>query len=492
MILENPRMKWAAFFLSTFTLSACTKPNPKSCADGLCTDQAYPFCDVDGTLGGEPKECIAVACSPNEFEACRGDKELRCNATGNNYDIASCDLGCGAETDGCRLCEPNQTQCTNGKVATCNDVGMVTSMTECPLGCFGTEPRCRRVNPSNGLAAILDMAATGPDLDYPSLFFDAGTGDIRLANGDGVFAPKMSIPNPGGPSMFAVGVKSAILHDVLISSSTGNRAFALVSAGDIRIVGGRVRAATGQPLTGCNAGEGRSNDASGGGAMLSSGSGGGGNVTVGGKGGDIVASFAGGTGGAPVGNDVLVPLQGGCGSGGVIFEGTASPSRVAGGGAMQLVSGTHIIVDGILDVRGGDGDFEAGPGMFVSYGGGAGGSILLEAPRVTLEANARLNAKGGGGGASGSLPPATDTANPNLGAPCISATCSSGGNGGAPGVSATAGGIVMRPGNVGDGIAGSGGGSIGRVRINTFDGTYQKSNTAIEAAAVTTGVLQTR
>jgi hypothetical protein len=40
--------------------------------------------------------------------------------------------------------------------------------------------------------------------------------------------------------------------------------------------------------------------------------------------------------------------------------------------------------------------------------------------------------------------------------------------------------------------AGGGGGGLGRIRINTKDGTYTKANTTIEAGSVSTSVLSTR
>src|SRR5687768_14733079 len=86
--------------------AACTKPNPKSCADGVCNDQELPFCDVDGTLGGEPNECIGVACAPMEHVSCRGDQAIRCNATGTNYDLVQCERGCDPAT-GCNGCSTN-------------------------------------------------------------------------------------------------------------------------------------------------------------------------------------------------------------------------------------------------------------------------------------------------------------------------------------------------------------------------------------------------
>lgn len=81
----------------------CTKPNPESCADGSCTDPDFPFCDVDGSVRGTPNRCIAVSCEPSKYEACRGDDEIVCNESGNNFDVIRCPLGC-ADDLGCREC----------------------------------------------------------------------------------------------------------------------------------------------------------------------------------------------------------------------------------------------------------------------------------------------------------------------------------------------------------------------------------------------------
>lgn len=93
-------------------LSACTKPNPRSCADGICDDPAFPFCDVDGTLEGTPMACVSVDCAPGELVACRGDEALRCNATGNDLDVVQCQLGCDPGANGCVSCT-SDAQCAN-------------------------------------------------------------------------------------------------------------------------------------------------------------------------------------------------------------------------------------------------------------------------------------------------------------------------------------------------------------------------------------------
>jgi len=72
MLIDHRLMKlvWLGTLLA---MLGCTRPNPRSCSDGLCTDQRYPFCDVDGSLEGTPQTCISVSCNPGEFAACRGD-----------------------------------------------------------------------------------------------------------------------------------------------------------------------------------------------------------------------------------------------------------------------------------------------------------------------------------------------------------------------------------------------------------------------------------
>ena len=127
------------------------------------------------------------------------------------------------------------------------------------------------------------------------------------------------------------------------------------------------------------------------------------------------------------------------------------------------------------------------------YGGGAGGGLLLEAPAVTLGPAAPLLARGLGGQANGVGTYAED-GNPIPGATCnagLGTACGNGGAGAAPGVAAQPGHVATYAGTV-SATGGGGGGGLGRVRINTPDATYTKSNTTIEAAVVTTGTLATR
>jgi hypothetical protein len=482
-------------------LSACTKRNPHVCADGLCTDPSYPFCDVDGTLGGEPKECIAVACTPGEFEACQADDELRCNTSGNNYDQARCELGCSAATNGCKLCEPNETRCTNGKVATCDADGAIASMEDCPLGCFEDQPRCRNVNPSNNLAGYLDMSPTLPDIDLENVTINTFSGVVTNNVTNQPIQGLLTFMESTTTSSIRVFVANRVhLRDVTAGSGSyppltlNGPSVAFVARGPI-LVEGFVKlsgGAGGRNDTACAGGLGgfRAIDNN---VSYSRGAGGGGNATSGGPGGSV-NGVAGGAGGQVAGTDTLEPLLGGCASGGVTDEIPGEPSTsdgYPGGGALQLTSNVSVELLGKIDVRGSHGESFYGPSTLAIFGGGAGGSVLIEAPKVTLGTTAKIIAKGGGGGAAYDQGYAEDdTAAPSLGSlpssACAVGECGKGGDGAAPGFAAGPGQSVTSY------SSGGGGGGLGRLRVNTKDGTYTKANTAVEAAVTTTGIVKTR
>ena len=488
---------WRAWSLAGLSLGillcSCTAPNPRSCLDGNCTDPAFPYCDADGSLAGEPKACIAVACTPGEFIACQGSEALTCNAGGGDYDLVHCDLGCEAAADGCHLCEPNQTACTNGKVATCDANGAIVASEMCPLGCFEGEPRCRQMVPSNGIASVVDLVTSAPNIDLENATFETDTGTVTTASGP-VLIPSL-VANAGAIRVFVVN--NLRLKDALFTSNgdpnhVSGPAIAFFARGDITLLG-RLR------VTGSAGGV--SNGACVGGDSFftetdvtakSTGSGGGGNATAGARGGDVGTLYAGGAGGGVTGTNELVPLRGGCPSGGVLVEGTGTLSfGSAGGGAVQFSGRNKISVEGIIDARGENGFAErVGQNANAYYGGGAGGAILLEAPIVILADEAKLIAKGGSGGSEGTPVPPDDTGNPAVGTPCTFANCGGGGNGASVSMASTAGASVPVGANFS--LAGGGGGGLGRIRVNAPNGTYTKSTSAIEAGAVTTGSLVTR
>lgn len=191
--------------------------------------------------------------------------------------------------------------------------------------------------------------------------------------------------------------------------------------------------------------------------------GGGGHCGVGGSNNDN-------TGGKAYGNPTLVPLLGGSAGGGSEYG-----AGGGGGGAIQIVAGTSIHINGagVIHVGGGGGDFSVTdrPGG----GGGSGGSILLEAPDVSVFGT--LAANGGGGtvpGSSAKGSNATPDSHPAKGA---TSNKGQGGDGGAG---------LLIDGQHGQGERASGGGAVGRIRINT-----QSSEATVGAQAVISPALST-
>jgi len=479
MMIEHRLMSWWRAGLVLVALSsACTKPNPKSCQDGTCTDPAFPFCDVDGALTGEAETCIAIACTANEFVACRGDRAITCNTTGTDYELELCSGGCNEAARGCRRCEPNETVCENGQVQTCDADGAVVASEVCPLGCFEDQPRCRQVDPSNNLGMYLDMVTNAPDLDLSAATFVVDTGVVS-AGGIMLTVPNFLHPSAGNGASIRVFVvnslrlNSATFYVTGDPRATVSSAVAIVSKGEIRVEGELILGPRiGGAVQGCLAGHSTSIDISG--NTLRGGGGGGGNATAGAKGGNAGLNAFGGTMDGVSGAATLVPLRGGCRG---AFS-TNPGDYHNGGGALQLSAGTRIDVDATIDVRGSVGEVEL-PGTTgdagATGGGGAGGSILLEAPDVILKANVRLLASGGAGGEF-----------------CqhVSFPCGLGGAGATSTSLATPGGDATPSSS--PAIGGGGGGGLGRVRINSRDSTYTKSSSVLEDASVTAGTIRTR
>jgi len=499
MMIEHRFMSWWNAALVVIVLaSGCTKPNPKSCQDGTCTDPAFPFCDVDGALAGEAETCIAVACTANEFVACRGDRAITCNTTGTDYELERCDGGCAEAAGGCRLCDPNETVCENGRVQTCDANGAVVASEACALGCFEDQPRCRRIDPSNALGAYLDMVATPPNLDLEDAVILTETGEITEAGVPVTGIPTFLVP----ASVGGVPIRVFIVQDLKLANvkvfameieTTGypvrtGPALAIVAIGTIKITG-RVTVsggAGGLVSPGCSGGPGVPgfDDINRG---LYPGAGGGGHATAGASGAEIRNRYAGGVGGGLSGTENLSPLRGGCPGGG---SGGAGSLGSPGGGALQLSSQKAIEVSAVIDAR--------GTTLTSLTGGGAGGGLLLEGATITFKADARLIAIGGAGGSGGPGPNPvvlSDDGLPQGGITCepTSAYCGNGGSGAAagipasPGVSATA-----STNQLGDVAGGGGGGGLGRIRINTPDRTYVKANSVVEAGATSVGTLSTR
>jgi hypothetical protein len=338
------------------------------------------------------------------------------------------------------------------------------------------------INPSNGLAAYLDMTAGEPDLDLgTTATINTNDGTVKV-DGRPVMVRSALVAQTSAPTILVFIVHSLAANDVTISGSlTGGNAFALVSNGDIKIGGIFAASALSyQPGPGgydngtCRGGDGRMSDTRFGGA------GGGGFGLAGGSGGAATTdggTSVGGDGGAPTGNPTLVPLRGGCSAG---LSAGANPG--AGGGAMQLVSRTKITISGVV----------AANGTSVS-GGGSGGGILLEAPAVEVLGSVVAN---GGAGASGCVFSGlgengrldATPANGGIGCPPIAGN---GGNGGAGDIAAGNGASINVAGTgTTTALGGNGGGGVGRIRINTVSGGLRRAG--VFSPNPSTGALATR
>ena len=189
--------------------------------------------------------------------------------------------------------------------------------------------------------------------------------------------------------------------------------------------------------------------------------GGGGGGSFGGLGGSGSGSNnTGGTPGPRYGNMELIPLlAGSAGGAGAVDDDQGSGRGGHGGGAVQFVSRTLIVLAATGRINAGGGGGAAGNPSLTSEGGGGGGSggaILLEAPQVVL--SGQIGANGGSGGEN--LATAGQTGDPvQIPAPADKAGLGSGNNGlGGNAEQAT------EPGGHG------GGGGGGRIRINTLSG----------------------
>lgn len=380
--------------------------------------------------------------------------------------------GGGGEEDGSigpvDDCEPGEPiACDGAELRVCNAAGDGEERVTCGLRCNAEGPACEDIiDPSNGLAAALDLAESAPGLLIDgggTIFFDT-VDDVSgtTATIDGQAFEASVVAGVGtNPDVLVVPVSMLRVVSGTTFSVQGTRAIAFVSWGDVRIQGTfRVVAGRSEDVEEDCWGDastpvGNDDDIPG--------PGGGSFASFGGNGGAItnVPNGAGHAAGELVGNEALVPLRGGCpgGSDGIGGQGI-------GGGALQLVSRTLITIPGALGANGGGG--------CVSSGGGSGGGLLLEAPVVTVAGGVFANGGGGGCGGFSCADSGTNSTTPAAGDDvCTEAV---GGNGAAGTTDATDG--TSATNSAGEvNRAGGGGGGFGRIRINTLDATVAGAST---------------
>jgi hypothetical protein len=351
-------------------------------------------------------------------------------------------------------CMAASIECVGDVLRTCAMAGELPVDTTCSWGCGGAAPHCLVFTPTGGGVTSEDVLPDGMLQDValsigPTILIDGDTGAIGNTS-----QPEMVRPS-------GTGTKNGIsyeLHDGIavfrfaslsISAPTtpiGSHAVALVAAGQITIsstVDAQAPCRGDGSLGGHAAATGPGAGQSGGGGNAKGG-GGGGHGGAGGRGGNNGSS-----GGNANGDDVISMLVGGSGGGNA-----GSNLGGAGGGALQLVSGTMIGISAGINV-GGCGGGAGTLALTSAAGGGAGGTLVLEAPHITIPGILAVNGGGGGG---------VNAGEDGL----LARTAADGGNGGgtgAAGATATGG-----DGAASGQAAGGGGGGIGRIRINTRDG----------------------
>jgi hypothetical protein len=400
-------------------------------------------------------------------------------------------LGSGARTDAsgdvaiedapadaipdANACAGASAECLGDVLRTCSGAGMQPVDATCVWGCGGTPtPHCLELVPAGGAVTSLDLASTAGladiTLNMPLILIDTDTGRI------GTQANPTLIR--GGGNGIVNGIDFVVRNNIAVFrfqsltitntvAPIASHAVALVSLGDISVsstVFVQSGCANGGGLVGGYAGGNQNADGSGPGG----GPGPGGASGTGGAGGSY-----GGTGGRGGNGGIPAPTYGMANSpslvGGSGGGGGGGAAGGAGGGAIQLVSNTQITISGGINA-GGCGGHSSMSNANGGGGGGAGGTILLEAPTISISGALAVN--GGGGGAVGGSGTGSAGTLDRVAAVGDAGGIANGGAGAAGAMPDGINGATSGP------RGGGGGGAIGRIRINT------KSGTAALAAAV--------
>jgi hypothetical protein len=338
--------------------------------------------------------------------------------------------------------------------------------------------------PSNGLGPSLAESRHQSDIVLlAGTRIDTDLGIIQDANGTTVPVKTALVTQVGGPEIRVFEAKSFAIADTTVQ---GSKPIALVAAGAITLTGRflirghGVTGAAGALYSGACVGNTAKQNPGDCSTPNSFGTGGGGNFQKGGVGGVNVFTNA----GAAITSSS--PLVGGCAGGSQLDMNEAIVARGGGGGGgLQLVSSTSISLrdQGLVDLGGAGGQS--------TTGGGSGGTLILEAPAVSITGPATgVVANGGAGGGCGKTgPDGSSDKSSALGPAC---QYYFGGNGGT-GATAPGNGCVTPV----DGcsaaecpvVYGGGGGSVGRMRIATTNGTYATSGNPIFSVHIDTATL---
>lgn len=449
------------------------------------------------------------------FAACGSVNEEKADAGSDGASMA--DAAVDAEIDAPPIA-CTQTTCTNDTLEVCGSDNMIERSEHCNLGCFD-QTRCNRIDPSNGLASSVDQAEGQTDVTLPDgITINTDSGTVNGPSGT-IAVATSTVTQISGLSIRVLVAKSFTVGSVRVR---GSLPLALVASSTITIRGILdVSADGGTPGPGasiCAVGTGGASNQgiysrtpannSGGYPMYIwtiNGSGGGGFGTAGGGGGTVASAYTDGAAGPANGTNTLVPLRGGCAG-----YATIDSSRGAGGGAIQLVANEEVhLVNaagnlGIIDAGGGGGahgmplghvDTSDSTPIYPPGGGGSGGGVLIETGKLILDGGTAITAGGGGGGGYGACTPSPHGADATPSGTASGGACgantrpaSSGGAGATTG----AGDVGGDCNETNTGEAGSGGGGLGRIRINTRDGSAMTGVGTILRADRTSGIADVR
>jgi hypothetical protein len=422
-------------------------------------------------------EALVCQCEAST-STCEGDVLHHCGADALPAGSEICALGCNADRGACNECLPGQAFCDGDAIGTCSAEGLVTSLVGCPLGCnaWALPQRCFTFDPTYAEEADLhDISVTWPTASTLSI----NTGTCVLTAGAVTLQGEIRLQDDPAPDLCVFRFADITIAYNQSVRVTGSNGLVLVSAQSIAVYGmldGSAHGATPGPGGRSSASAGTVTGDGGNGSVICSGmsqtgGGGGGHGAVGGTGGALGA-VTGGAGGPVTGSSSLQPILAGSRGG---YNGTALPSVGAGGGVIVLVAWSEILVGtttfpmnvaGVVDVSGGG-------GQNWGVGGGSGGSILMEAPLVTVSGTIR----GAGGGGACSNTAGADGRSGGLGCTASSSIYASGGRGGGY-YSGVGNFIIWWPNGVagesktaciGNNLGG-GGGATGRLLINAAGG----------------------
>lgn len=461
-------IKWLLVMLCALGVVGCaTKKNPAAvCSNGQCSDPAFPFCDVNGALGGESNTCIAVSCMPNEFAACDGDNAITCNATGNNYDVMSCPTGCSADTNGCKPCPANTTTCGSGELDVC-DANGVSHPQACAAGCLeAPTPHCAYLQPR-----YVPTACDSPAAQDSLTITNSATLDPNL---DSTCTGGV-VDQTGGPTICVVRyrtieIASGVTLTIHNTPEANGRTLAFV-ADDMLSVAGTLDLSAHGALSGPGGGVIHSGGQT---ASTNSTAGGGaGGATNGASGANANGDGSAANGGTSVPDPALLAALIGGAAAYQYDDGTKLFGGGGGGGGITLVACRgQVTIAGMINAGGGGG----APGVSTlfreGFGGGAGGYVVLQG--IDISVTGSVYANGGGGGAGEQANTASGVAGDDG---TTSATTAARGGfpqdgegaGGAGGIEAIAPSVGKKNTTTGA-YPGGGGGSVGFVQTYTPQG----------------------